>query len=357
MRRLGRPVLVGTTSVESTEAFSEKLDELQVPHRVLNAKAEAAEREAEIIAQARPPSLAPRLSPPIFARELSRHTLHPALTVQAGRPASVTISTNMAGRGTDILLAVTRDTWPGCCCARLGAAFGVAVPAVDNLYPCGLSKAQTELIDAAVSAFVAEQAASDAEVAPASLEAIDETLAVAASAAVVYEGSAVDALREAYEAVKAAFDEALEPERQAVIDAGGLHVIGTNLHDSRRVDVQLRGRCGRQGDPGSTHFFLSLEDRIFRLFGGDKVRRRPRVAIAPPATARRRSRPRPPRRSRECSASCASGRRRRSSPTRWRASSRRRRRVPSATTTSFAKSLRLRRGVRLHPSRAPALGP
>ena len=74
MRRLGRPVLVGTTSVESTEAFSEKLDELQVPHRVLNAKAEAAEREAEIIAQARPPSLAPRLSPGPFLPESSRAT-------------------------------------------------------------------------------------------------------------------------------------------------------------------------------------------------------------------------------------------------------------------------------------------
>ena len=221
MRRLGRPVLVGTTSVESTEAFSEKLDELQVPHRVLNAKAEAAEREAEIIAQARPPSLAPRLSPGPFLPESSRATLSPALTVQAGRPASVTISTNMAGRGTDILLGGNAGYMARLLLrARLGAAFGVVVPAVDNLYPCGLSKAQTELIDAAVSAFVAEQAASDAEVAPASLEAIDETLAVAASAAVVYEGSAVDALREAYEAVKAAFDEALEPERQAVIDAG-----------------------------------------------------------------------------------------------------------------------------------------
>jgi len=61
-------------------------------------------------------------------------------------------------------------------------------------------------------------------------------------------------------------------EKARVLQAGGLHVIGTNLHDSRRIDGQLRGRAGRQGDPGSTHFFLSLEDRIFRLFGGDKIK-------------------------------------------------------------------------------------
>jgi len=97
-------------------------------------------------------------------------------------------------------------------------------------------------------------------------------LAVAASAAPVVEGSATDLAREAYEAVKEAYDAVLAPERQEVAELGGLHVIGTNLHDSRRIDDQLRGRSGRQGDPGSTHFFLSLEDRIFRLFGADKVK-------------------------------------------------------------------------------------
>jgi preprotein translocase subunit SecA len=104
------------------------------------------------------------------------------------------------------------------------------------------------------------------------LQSLDEKLAVAASAEAMKEGSVEDLAREAFEAVRQAFDEVLTPERQEVAELGGLHVIGTNLHESRRIDDQLRGRSGRQGDPGSTHFFLSLEDRIFRLFGADKVK-------------------------------------------------------------------------------------
>ena len=97
-------------------------------------------------------------------------------------------------------------------------------------------------------------------------------LAVAASSADVYEGSANDLTRDAIEAVQDAFEAVLEPEKERVISLGGLHVIGTNLHDSRRIDQQLRGRAGRQGDPGSSHFFLSLDDRIFRLFGAERVK-------------------------------------------------------------------------------------
>ncbi|KOO32252.1 preprotein translocase subunit [Chrysochromulina tobinii] len=226
MHRSGRPVLVGTTSVDASQAFSDKLTALGVKHEVLNAKPESIAREAEIIAQ-------------------------------AGRKGAVTIATNMAGRGTDILLGGSPSAM-----ARLrvrealAAAAGIAVPPVSpDFYPCALDEDTLGWIADAAKAY-----------------SLDEKLAVAASAAAVEEGSVEDLAREAFEAVRQAFDEVLSPERQEVAELGGLHVIGTNLHESRRIDDQLRGRSGRQGDPGSTHFFLSLEDRIFRLFGADKVK-------------------------------------------------------------------------------------
>ena len=261
MHRSGRPVLVGTTSVDASQAFSDKLTALGVKHEVLNAKPESIAREAEIIAQ-------------------------------AGRKGAVTIATNMAGRGTDILLGGSPSAM-----ARLrvrealAAAAGIAVPPVSpDFYPCALDEDTLGWIADAAKAYVADApppaAATSSSGSSSSsssssalsiandprLQSLDEKLAVAASAAAVEEGSVEDLAREAFEAVRQAFDEVLSPERQEVAELGGLHVIGTNLHESRRIDDQLRGRSGRQGDPGSTHFFLSLEDRIFRLFGADKVK-------------------------------------------------------------------------------------
>lgn len=251
MHRAGRPVLVGTTSVEASTAFSEKLKSLEIPHEVLNAKPEALAREAEIIAQ-------------------------------AGRRGAVTIATNMAGRGTDILLGGSPSAMARLRVrAALAAAAGVAVPATSaDFYPCAVSEEAEQRMRDAAQAYAAEAQEAAARLAAAGkppaddvqrLADLDEVMAVASSAADVYEDTASDLAREAYELVVATFDAALEEEKEEVARAGGLHVIGTNLHDSRRIDDQLRGRAGRQGDAGSTHFFLSLEDRIFRVFGGDKV--------------------------------------------------------------------------------------
>jgi len=156
----GQPVLVGTTSIETSELLSNLLTKSDVPHEVLNAKQHA--REAEIVAQ-------------------------------AGRPGVVTIATNMAGRGTDIVLG-------------------------GNLQ--------------------------------AELEALSE-----------------DASEEDRERVRADWAD----RHQKVLDAGGLHIVGTERHESRRIDNQLRGRSGRQGDPGSTRFYLSLQDNLMRIFASERV--------------------------------------------------------------------------------------
>lgn len=168
----GQPVLVGTVSVENSELVAEKLKAIGVPHKVLNAKYH--EQEAEIIAQ-------------------------------AGRKGAVTIATNMAGRGTDILLGGNPDS-------------------------------------------LAREYLKRMEINPdeASEEQFQEQLRKAK--AVVAE------------------------EHKAVTAVGGLHILGTERHESRRIDNQLRGRAGRQGDPGSSRFVLSLEDDLMRIFAGDKVR-------------------------------------------------------------------------------------
>ena len=168
----GQPVLVGTVSVENSELIAAKLKTMGVPHKVLNAKYH--EQEAEIIAQ-------------------------------AGRKGAVTIATNMAGRGTDILLGGNPDSLARDYLKR------------QEINPDEATEEQFETELRKAKAVVAEEA----------------------------------------------------KEVQA---AGGLHILGTERHESRRIDNQLRGRAGRQGDPGSSHFVLSLEDDLMRIFAGDKVR-------------------------------------------------------------------------------------
>lgn len=186
---IGRPALVGTVTIERSEELSKALKREGIPHRVLNAKYH--EAEAQIIAQ-------------------------------AGQKGAVTIATNMAGRGTDIILGGNAEYM-----------------ATNQMRKEGFSE---ELISEATGFG----------------ETDDEEILKA---------------RETYAEYYKKFKAEMEPEREAVVKAGGLYVIGTERHESRRIDNQLQGRSGRQGDPGKSKFFVSFEDDLLRLFGGDRVKR------------------------------------------------------------------------------------
>jgi preprotein translocase subunit SecA len=246
----GRPVLVGTTSVEKSELLSALLAEQDIPHNLLNAKPENVEREAEIVAQ-------------------------------AGRAGAVTIATNMAGRGTDIILGGNSDYMarlklrevllpklvrpenehrpiPSAKAAREARSHG-------SLYPCSLTEACEQELAALAKDLV--NTWGDRQL---TLLELEDRIAQAAEKA-PSEDPQIQSLRDCIAQVKAEYDAMVKQDDQQVREAGGLHVIGTERHESRRVDNQLRGRAGRQGDPGSTRFFLSLEDNLLRIFGGDRV--------------------------------------------------------------------------------------
>ncbi|WP_448602889.1 preprotein translocase subunit SecA [Thermoleptolyngbya sp.] len=266
MHQLGRPVLVGTTSVEKSELLSTYLSELSVPHNLLNAKPENVERESEIIAQ-------------------------------AGRKGTVTIATNMAGRGTDIILGGNADymarlkvreyLMPRIVQPEDEAAFAISRAGAGggrqggqgfapgkkqktwkvsaDLFPVPISKEAERLLKEAVDVAVQQYG----ERSLPELEAEDK-LATASEKAPSSD-PVILKLREAYNLVKHEYERHTSAEHDEVVKLGGLHVIGTERHESRRIDNQLRGRAGRQGDPGSTKFFLSLEDNLLRIFGGERV--------------------------------------------------------------------------------------
>jgi preprotein translocase subunit SecA len=267
MNEMGRPVLVGTTSVEKSEVLSRLLLEKNIAHNLLNAKPENVERESEIVAQ-------------------------------AGRKGAVTISTNMAGRGTDIILGGNADYMarlkvreyfmPRIVMPETGDPMGVIefeMPQTKekaqgfgdsekprktwkaslNVFPTALSTETEILLKAAVGAAVKEYG----EQSLPELQA-EELLAIAAEKAPI-DDPVLLKLRDAYNKVRAEYEAVTDKEHDQVVEQGGLHVIGTERHESRRVDNQLRGRAARQGDPGSTRFFLSLDDNLLRIFGGDRV--------------------------------------------------------------------------------------
>ena len=205
----GQPVLVGTISIEKSEAIADILKRSGIPHEVLNAKQH--ERESRIVAQ-------------------------------AGRKGAVTVATNMAGRGTDILLGgnpefMTREYFLK---NRLAMPYAQAPAVIGTDAPNG---------DAAGAA---------ASVVPMVL--------------FQHEGKIFQVPQEQWKPVYEDFASQCKAEHDEVVALGGLHILGTERHEARRIDNQLRGRAGRQGDPGSSRFFLSLEDDLMRIFGGERVK-------------------------------------------------------------------------------------
>jgi preprotein translocase subunit SecA len=206
----GQPVLVGTISIEKSEAIAELLKKSGIPHQVLNAKQH--ERESRIVAQ-------------------------------AGRKGAVTVATNMAGRGTDILLGgnpefLTREHF---------------------------LKNKLAMPYAAAPSVIAADGA----------EGTDGNAPAPAAVPMVlfqHEGKIFQVPQEQWKPVYDQFAEQCKTEHDEVVTLGGLHILGTERHEARRIDNQLRGRAGRQGDPGSSRFFLSLEDDLMRIFGGERVK-------------------------------------------------------------------------------------
>jgi preprotein translocase subunit SecA len=222
---LGRPILIGTTSVEKSELLSSLLQEYGIPHNLLNAKPENLRREAEIIAQ-------------------------------AGRRGSVTIATNMAGRGTDILLG--------------GNVNYMAKSTLKNFLNSIIFKNKlSDSVDPDLNSLYKFLSFKIKNLDTSSID-LDVSLSIACEK-VFTDNNLVIIFRSAYRILLEKYTKDILKERENVIDLGGLHVIGTERHESRRIDNQLRGRSGRQGDPGSSRFFLSLEDNLLRIFGGDRI--------------------------------------------------------------------------------------
>jgi preprotein translocase subunit SecA len=219
MHQIGRPVLVGTTTIEKSELLAALLSEYNIPYRILNAKPENIESEAEIIAQ-------------------------------AGCKNAVTIATNMAGRGTDILLGGN----PIFLTKSLLKVLLLSTDKVSNL------AAVNKILDLA-----------DSRVKQELYDNYDELLKQPLSEVEIKDDSISQLFTALYKEVFSETKIIASTESKEIRELGGLHVIGTERHESRRIDNQLRGRSGRQGDPGSSRFFLSLEDKLLRIFGGDQI--------------------------------------------------------------------------------------
>nr|QUE29463.1 SecA [Erythrotrichia longistipitata] len=234
----GRPTLIGTTSISNSQLVSYLLNECNIPHNVLNAKPQNAIREAEIIAQ-------------------------------AGRKKAITIATNMAGRGTDIILGgnsleLTKKT------------FLSVFEEISNLQSNKQSVDLNKILNKHIENYSAleeqkkellinvlnKQKINSKEI-ESQIELAIKTRGKNNRDTTWYQPIFITILEH--------YENYLLEEKVEVIEKGGIHIIGTERHDSRRIDNQLRGRAGRQGDPGSSRFFLSLDDKLLKNFGGNRI--------------------------------------------------------------------------------------
>nr|WCH56272.1 preprotein-translocase subunit a [Hypnea sp.] len=226
MYTIGRPTLIGTTNVEKSEFLANILNEFNIPYNLLNAKPENITREAEII-------------------------------TQAGRKSAITISTNMAGRGTDIILGGNPDIMTKM----------ILCNHIQKLLKLNQTY-KLEYIEDNVKKYLKEITINHIE------QNINHNTEV-------YIQEQIDSInintkinnhiQSTYLKILNEYKILFNKEKQEVLQLGGLHVVGTERHESRRIDNQLKGRAGRQGDIGSSRFFLSLEDNLLRIFGGDKI--------------------------------------------------------------------------------------
>jgi preprotein translocase subunit SecA len=218
MYNIGRPVLIGTTTIEKSELLAHLLSEYKIPYRLLNARPENVEIESEIVAQ-------------------------------AGCKKSITIATNMAGRGTDILLG--------------GNANFLTSSLIKEFFEKGDVFENNE--------FIKEVILEDPSLIKNLKLKYKNLLNQPLSELEQQEDSTTALFLKIYNSILSEQKVIVTEEAKMIIDLGGLHVIGTERHESRRIDNQLRGRSGRQGDPGSSRFFLCLEDKLLRIFGGEKI--------------------------------------------------------------------------------------
>jgi preprotein translocase subunit SecA len=234
----GQPILIGTTTVEKSEMLAQLLNEYNLSYQILNAKPENVRRESEIVAQ-------------------------------AGKQDAITIATNMAGRGTDIILGgnitfrIQKELYDILTLSKnyiISKRINIFQSSFKNKFNCNSQKFLSVLISLLTDKFFLKL--SDIDI----LRILRENDKIS-----IPTSSSQCSIRFLINELIGSYKKHQKQENKIVKNLGGLYIVGTERNDSRRVDNQLRGRCGRQGDPGMSRFFLSLDDNLLRLFGGSKI--------------------------------------------------------------------------------------